>query len=178
MELDQGMSYARGKSVCSFIPEEQSGVYTSVDLELMHRSARLPLTCTPTFGIVIRLDRIFLRGIQPTNGEEHTFFDTTLSGHSSERATRSSKAKELYSATAYLPPPAYTTLYFYIGEDISDGLRPRGVICVDMSTTYEITPAATLVEHGGVIHDPGSIEAGNDWRLPKWSRVGHLNILR
>ncbi|KAK0473002.1 hypothetical protein IW261DRAFT_1570369 [Armillaria novae-zelandiae] len=120
-----------------------------------------------------------------------------------ERARRSSKAKELCSATAFLLPPAYTTLdfisivgatspyniniveimansvdhmfasfgsaileYLYLAEDLSDA----GVIGVDMGPTYKITPAAALTEHGGVIHDPSSIEAGNGWRFPKWSR--------
>ncbi|KAK0486283.1 Intradiol ring-cleavage dioxygenase [Armillaria novae-zelandiae] len=51
--------------------------------------------------------------------------------------------------------------YLYLGDDISDGLLLWGVIGVDMGTTYEITPAATLTEHGGVIHDPSSVGGGN-----------------
>ncbi len=35
MELDQGMSYVRGEYVRSTIFENQSGVYTYVDLELI-----------------------------------------------------------------------------------------------------------------------------------------------
>ncbi len=35
MELDQGMSYVRGEYVRSTISEDQSGVYTYIDLELI-----------------------------------------------------------------------------------------------------------------------------------------------
>ncbi|SJL15023.1 uncharacterized protein ARMOST_18505 [Armillaria ostoyae] len=104
-------------------------------------------------------------------------------------STRSSKAKELYSATALLPPSACTTLDLIsiigatspyntniieittnaidqvfvlgFGSTILEYLYLAGVSLVDMNTMYEIIPAATLTEHGGAIHDPSSIEAGN-----------------
>ncbi|KAK0431561.1 hypothetical protein EV421DRAFT_1742999 [Armillaria borealis] len=66
--------------------------------------------------------------------------------------------------------------YLYLGDDISDGLLPRGVIGVDMSTTYEITPAATSTEHGGVIHDPSSIEAGSNMAGDFPSGAGSDNL--
>ncbi len=52
----------------------------------------------------------------------------------------------------------------------------RGVIGIDMSTTYEITPAATLTEHGGVIHDPSSIEAGSNMTDDFPSGAGSDNL--
>ncbi|KAK0431557.1 hypothetical protein EV421DRAFT_1742995 [Armillaria borealis] len=66
--------------------------------------------------------------------------------------------------------------YLYLGDDISDGLLPRGVIGVDMSTTYEITPAATTTEHRGVIHDPSSIEAGSNMTGDFPSGAGSDNL--
>ncbi|KAK0226399.1 extracellular dioxygenase [Armillaria fumosa] len=230
MELDQGMSYVRGEYVRSTISEDQSGVYTYVDLELIDLS-----TCETAPDLYIdfwhcnstgaysgvlgsgngnpsdlsNVDKTFLRGIQPTNQEGHASFETVFPGHYSGRATHfdvviHSQGTVFGNGTFTAPSvhhigqiffdqdlisiveatsPYNTNIieittnsvdqvfvlgfgstvleYLYLGDDISDGLLLWGVIGVDMSTTYEITPAATLTEHGGVIHDPSSIGVGN-----------------
>ncbi|PBK67949.1 hypothetical protein ARMSODRAFT_976235 [Armillaria solidipes] len=66
--------------------------------------------------------------------------------------------------------------YLYLGDDISDGLLPWGVIGIDMSTTYKITLAATSTEHGGVIHNPSSIEAGSNMAGDFPSGAGSDNL--
>ncbi|KAK0195885.1 aromatic compound dioxygenase [Armillaria mellea] len=230
LELDQGTSYVRGEYVRSTISEEQSGVYTYVDLELIDLS-----TCETAPGLYIdfwhsnstgvysgvlgsgngnpsdftNVDKTFLRGIQPTNEEGHASFETIFPGHYSGRATHfntviHSQGTAFDNSTFTAPSVHYigqiffdqdlvsiveatspyntnvieittnsvdqvfvlgfgsTVLeYLYLGDDISDGLLLWGVIGVDMSTAYEITPAATLTEHGGVIHGPNSIGGGN-----------------
>ncbi|KAK0431801.1 Intradiol ring-cleavage dioxygenase [Armillaria borealis] len=233
MELDQGMPSVRGEYVRSTISEDQSGVHTFVDLELIDVSTYETASdmyidfwhCNSTgvySGVLgsgngnpsdLCSGRTFLRGIQPTNEEEQASFEPIFPGHSSGRATHFDtviQSQGTASATALLPPPhdmsdmptlhmipgqiffdrdlisivgatspyntniieittnsvdqvfvlgfGFTILeYLYLGEDISDA----GVSSVDMSTMYEIIPAATLTEHGGVVHDPSSIEAGN-----------------
>lgn len=230
MELDQGISYVRGEYVRSTISEDQSGVYTYVDLELIDLS-----TCKTAPDLYIdfwhcnstgaysgvlgsgndnpsdlpNVDKTFLRGIQPTNQEGHASFETIFPGHYSGRATHfdtviHSQGTVFGNGTFTAPSVHYigqiffdqdlisiveatspyntniieittnsvdqvfvlsfgsTVLeYLYLGDDISDGLLLWGVIGVDMGTTFEITPAATLTEHGGVIHDPSSIGGGN-----------------
>ncbi|PBL00326.1 aromatic compound dioxygenase, partial [Armillaria gallica] len=103
MELDQEMSYVRGEYVRLTISEDQSGVYTYVDLELIDVS-----TCKtapdlyidfwhcnstgvysgdlgPGNGAIQAIfptwsDKTFLRGIQPTNGEGNAPFETIFPG--------------------------------------------------------------------------------------------------
>ncbi|KAK0184317.1 hypothetical protein F5146DRAFT_1006587 [Armillaria mellea] len=52
--------------------------------------------------------------------------------------------------------------YLYLGDDISGWFTAPGIIGVDMRTTSEMTPAASLAEHGGVIHNPSSVGASSN----------------
>ncbi|KAK0217563.1 hypothetical protein EDD85DRAFT_797806 [Armillaria nabsnona] len=159
MELDQGMSCVRGEYARSTISEDQSGVYTYVDLELIDVStcetAPDPRSRARQWGNpsdLSNVDKTFLRGIQPTNGEGNASFETIL------------PAKELYSAGTFTAPSihyigvrarfrVYNLEYLYLGDDISNALL--------LITVYEITPAAILTEHGGVIHDPRTTGGSN-----------------
>ncbi|KAK0459169.1 Intradiol ring-cleavage dioxygenase-like protein [Desarmillaria tabescens] len=230
MERDQESSYVRGEYVRSTISEEQPGIYTYVDLELIDVSTCETAPdlyidfwhCNSTgvySGIlgsgngdssdVSNVDKTFLRGIQPTNEEGHASFETIFPGHYSGRATHFDTVvhsqgtvfdngtftapsvhyigqiffdQDLVSIVEATSPYSTNTIeittnsvdevfvlgigsivleYVYLGDDISDGLLVWGVIGVDMGATYEITPAATLTEHGGVIHYPSSIGGGN-----------------
>ncbi|PBK64669.1 hypothetical protein ARMSODRAFT_978914 [Armillaria solidipes] len=89
MELDQGMPSVRGEYVRSTISEDQSGVHTFVDLELIDISTYETASdlYIDFWHCKVRLDRTFLRGIQPTNEEGQASFETIFPGHSSGHAT-------------------------------------------------------------------------------------------
>ncbi|KAK0459155.1 aromatic compound dioxygenase [Desarmillaria tabescens] len=108
-ELEQGPFYVKGEYVRRTVSEDQPGLYSYVDLELIDVSTCEPLTgvyidfwhCNSTgvyAGVIesgngdssdfSNLDATFLRGIQPTNDEGYASFETVFPGtHYSGRAT-------------------------------------------------------------------------------------------
>ncbi|SJK97922.1 uncharacterized protein ARMOST_01178 [Armillaria ostoyae] len=177
MELDQGMSYVRGEYVRSTISEDQSGVYAYVDLELIDVS-----TCETAPDLYIDFwhcnSRCVFRSSRVRQWQSKRSFQRGQNHPPWHPANQRRGTRVLRD---YLPGPLFWTCdpfrhghpqprncfgstileYPYLGDYISDGLLLWGVIGVDMSTTYEITPAAALTEHGGVIHDPSSIGGSN-----------------
>ncbi|KAK0243972.1 Intradiol ring-cleavage dioxygenase [Armillaria nabsnona] len=107
-ETTEGPYYVDGEYVRSDITEDQEGVYTYVDVELIDVSTCEPISnvyidfwhCNATgvyAGVVAsgngdssdetNLDKTFLRGIQPTNDEGFAQFETIFPGHYTSRAT-------------------------------------------------------------------------------------------
>ncbi|KAK0205771.1 aromatic compound dioxygenase [Desarmillaria ectypa] len=106
-ETTQGPYYVDGEYVRSDITEDQEGVYTYVDVELIDYSTCEPVAdvyidfwhCNATgvySGVVAggngdktdetNLDKIFIRGIQPTNSDGYAQFETIFPGHYTSRA--------------------------------------------------------------------------------------------
>ncbi|SJL06559.1 related to protocatechuate 3,4-dioxygenase beta subunit [Armillaria ostoyae] len=107
-ELDEGPNYVQGSYVRSDISEDQTGVLSYVDIELIDVS-----TCTPIPGVYLdvwhcnstgvysgiiaesngdssdesNLNKTFLHGIQPTNDEGYAQFKTVFPGHYAGRST-------------------------------------------------------------------------------------------
>ncbi|KAG7445734.1 aromatic compound dioxygenase [Guyanagaster necrorhizus] len=107
-ETTEGPYYVDGEYVRSDITEDQEGVYTYVDVELIDVSTCEPVSnvyidfwhCNATgvyAGVVAsgngdssdesNLNKTFLRGIQPTNDEGYAQFETIFPGHYTSRAT-------------------------------------------------------------------------------------------
>lgn len=107
-EIERGMLYVAGEYVRSTVSEDQQGIYTYVDLEVIDVSncSALPnmyvdfwhCNSTGVYAGVLEsgngdssdlsnLDKTFLRGIQRTNEEGHASFETIFPGHYSGRAT-------------------------------------------------------------------------------------------
>ncbi|KAK0202066.1 aromatic compound dioxygenase [Desarmillaria ectypa] len=106
-ESTQGPYYVDGEYVRSDITEDQDGIYSYVDVELIDYSTCEPVAdvyidfwhCNATgvySGVVARgngnqndesnLDKTFLRGIQTTNSEGYAQFETIFPGHYTSRA--------------------------------------------------------------------------------------------
>ncbi|KAK0435865.1 aromatic compound dioxygenase [Armillaria borealis] len=106
-ETTQGPYYVDGEYVRSDITEDQEGVYTYVDVELIDYSTCEPVAdvyidfwhCNATgvySGVVAggngdqtdetNLDKTFLRGIQATNSDGYAQFETVFPGHYTSRA--------------------------------------------------------------------------------------------
>ncbi|KAK0464250.1 Intradiol ring-cleavage dioxygenase [Desarmillaria tabescens] len=107
-ETTEGPYYVNGEYVRSDITEDQEGVYTYVDVELIDVSTCEPVSnvyidfwhCNATgvyAGVVAsgngdssdatNLNKTFLRGIQPTNDEGYAQFETIFPGHYTGRTT-------------------------------------------------------------------------------------------
>ncbi|KAG7443503.1 extracellular dioxygenase-like protein [Guyanagaster necrorhizus] len=106
-EVTQGPYYVDGEYVRSNITEDQEGVYTYVDVELIDVSTCEPVSdvyidfwhCNATgvyAGVIAsgngnsndatNVNKTFLRGIQPTNDEGYAQFETIFPGHYTSRA--------------------------------------------------------------------------------------------
>ncbi|PBK75152.1 aromatic compound dioxygenase [Armillaria solidipes] len=106
-ESTQGPYYVDGEYVRSDITEDQDGIYSYVDVELIDYSTCEPVAdvyidfwhCNATgvySGVVAggngnqndesNLDKPFLRGIQVTNSEGYAQFETIFPGHYTSRA--------------------------------------------------------------------------------------------
>ncbi|KAK0487732.1 aromatic compound dioxygenase [Armillaria novae-zelandiae] len=106
-ESTQGPYYVDGEYVRSDITEDQGGIYSYVDVELIDYSTCEPVAdvyidfwhCNATgvySGVVAggngnqndesNLDKTFLRGIQATNSEGYAQFETIFPGHYTSRA--------------------------------------------------------------------------------------------
>ncbi|KAK0441654.1 aromatic compound dioxygenase [Armillaria borealis] len=106
-ESTQGPYYVDGEYVRSDVTEDQDGIYSYVDVELIDYSTCEPVAdvyidfwhCNATgvySGVVARgngnqndesnLDKTFLRGIQATNSEGYAQFETIFPSHYTSRA--------------------------------------------------------------------------------------------